>query len=83
MGVGQAFDHGHRVVRRQFRAAHRLRKQHGVDSGLAHCGDHVVGQVAERFGLIRLRLDQRKERVEALMKLRGRDRRGKLCGALG
>ena len=82
MGVGQAFDHGHGVVRRQLRAAHRLRKQHGVDAGLAQRGDHVVGQVAERFGLVRLRLDHWKQLVEALVKLGGRDRLGRLGGAL-
>ena len=37
---------------RQLGAAHRLRKQHGVDAGLAHRGDHVVGQIAQRLGLV-------------------------------
>jgi hypothetical protein len=43
----------------------------------------IVGQVAERFGLVRLLLDQRKQRVKALVKLGGRNRRRKLRGALG
>jgi hypothetical protein len=51
-------------------------------AGLAHGGDHVVGEVAERLGLVRLRLDHRKQLVEALVKLGGRDRLGLLGGAL-